>query len=542
MKRLLLFCDGTAMDADNEEDPDLYTNVAKLSRAMMEEDKRGGKTVEQIKFYQSGVGTDEEALGDLVSSALGRGMLQKVKDLYDFLCLNWEEGDEIFLFGFSRGGYTVRLLASLINIIGILSPPQNMHLFPSLVAALDRNKGDDHGPHEDDAMLEIRKVLKPLSGFRARQQKALNGGFLIKCVAVFDTVATRGRPSAFRPSSFSSPSHPKYNSFGVDQTYLEPCVEVALQALAVDERRVDYRPVIWERDEGGEAERRGQVLRQVWFSGAHCDIGGGYKEQDLSSISLTWMVAQLQDHLAFNFDYLERVTGKTTAPYGQMAPHQSRVGTFRLAAAEDRVLPLRPNPRTNEFYHPSITLQPPSHIRNAALRSILASPAASAGLFVKLDPLEEALRRKWPAPNSGLEAPGTPRDSDEEEDAKKAAEGVHTDSGSEAGSASPPPSPAHTASTSSSLYHYSLAPPTGRPSSVTSFTDNESRPASPDGGVSVFSSAPASSSAGESVPPSPTGSAHQLESRRSRSPVAMARREWRKLKKEVGERRKRAAR
>ncbi|GAA5835936.1 hypothetical protein JCM11251_006607 [Rhodosporidiobolus azoricus] len=531
MKRLLLFCDGTGMDADNEEDPDLYTNVAKLSRAMEEEDKRGGKTVEQIKFYQSGVGTEEEALGDLVSSALGRGMLQKVKDLYDFVCLNWEEGDEIFLFGFSRGGYTVRLLASLINMIGILSPPQNLHLFPSLFAALDANRGPeglDHGPREEGAMLEIRKVLKPLNGFRARQQKkvaAQGKGFLIKAVCVFDTVATRGRPSLLRPRSSSrSPSRQvKYNSFGIDQTYLEPCVEIALQALAVDERRVDYQPVLWEREGGGEAEGRGQVLRQVWFSGAHCDIGGGYKEQDLSYIPLTWLVAELQDHLAFNMDYLHRITDKIVADYGKMAPHQSRVGTFRLAAAEDRDLPTKLNPRTNEFYHPSILLQPASHIHNDILRRV--SPRRN-------------LRR----------SPSTPQNSDEEDlSAKRAGElkeDVHTDSDSKSEAAlSPPPSPVP--SDASSVFdapYASIPRHATRPSSVTSFTDNESPPlspmsSSPPAGEMVTRSGFVRAVAHQQHKKDRKGKSRERERERSWSPVGRVRDMVRKSRKERKEER-----
>ena len=114
----------------------------------------------------------------------------------------------------------------------------------------------------------------------------MRGGerFLIECVAAFDTVGTRGRPSFLRPSSFSaSPAPPavsrsELNSFGLPAAHVPSCVRVALQALALDERRRDYGPVLWRRWETGDVEgeraarkrkRDGQRVEQVWFAGAH---------------------------------------------------------------------------------------------------------------------------------------------------------------------------------------------------------------------------------------------------------------------------------
>ncbi|GAA6042324.1 hypothetical protein JCM8097_003846 [Rhodosporidiobolus ruineniae] len=468
MKRLILLCDGTLMDADSEQDPARYTNIAKLSRALSEMDERSSPPVEQIKLYQSGLGTDDARVGGLVAGALGSGMMQKVKDLYDFICLNWEEGDEIFLFGFSRGAYIVRLLSSFINIVGILSPPLNMHLFPAIFEAHDEHKGvrtsydsesEDTDAEEADqkVAVEIQKLLQPLSGFRKAQQRRLGGHFLIKCIGVFDTVATRGRPSTFRRAS--PPDQIKYNSFGLDESSLESCVELAFQALALDERGIDYLPVLWKKVPGGAAERKGQVLRQVWFSGAHSDIGGGYEEQDLSYLTLTWMVSQLAPHLAFDYDYLERIERKTVAPYGGMKPHQSRTGEFRLAAAVDRPFPVQLDPTTNEFLHPSILHQTPPQLRPDLL-AYLRSPV-SFSLIAPLDDLEVKLQRDWPAPSSTTLSKRATRVGE-----KKPDEVYSNSEASSTASARPPRSlPVPT------------APP--RPSSVTSFSDNESPPPSP---------------------------------------------------------------
>ncbi|GAA6018170.1 hypothetical protein JCM10207_002856 [Rhodosporidiobolus poonsookiae] len=461
MKRLCIFADGTLMDADSETDPDLYTNVAKLSRALLDEAPGPSGPILQSKMYQSGVGTDQAPLGGLVSGALGSGMMRMVKELYDYICLNWEQGDEIHLFGFSRGAYIVRLLSSFINIVGILHPTVNMHVFPAIFDALDEHKGDG-GEADEKAQKKLAALLEPLKPFRRAQQKALKTKCLIKSLCVFDTVTTRGRPSALR---FLEQEKPKVNSFGIDESYLEPCVEMAFQALAADERRVDYTPTLWRRRTGGKAEANGQKLLQVWFSGAHSDIGGGYKEQDLSFITLTWMIAQVQDFLAFDFEYLKRIEAKTTALYGQAKPHQSRTSEFRFAAAIDRELPDELDSSTMERYHPSILQQPPEHLRND-LRQILASPVGTSLLY-KLKPIERALQDLWADPNSNHDASHSSSSTWPQIFKTQSAPPV-------ASTLSAPPT------SDESTAEHPDAPKIRRPltrtSSVTSFTDNESSP------------------------------------------------------------------
>ncbi|CEQ41929.1 SPOSA6832_03714 [Sporobolomyces salmonicolor] len=341
MKRMVLLCDGTLKDADSQQDTDLYTNIGRMSRALLEEDNRSNPPIDQIK------------------GALGSGMMGKVRELYNFICLNWETGDELLLLGFSRGAYTIRLLASLISIIGVLHPRRSMQLFPALFEALDDRTGQD--PKHDAKV--ARRVQKLLSQFSAdKNQKDLaysgKGKFLIKAIGVFDTVGTRGRPSRLRFNT----DHDliRFDSFGFDETRLEPIIELAFQALALEEHRIDYMPVIWKRDL--QIQMQGQRLLQVWFEGAHAGSSSRLnfcarpKVQRTCTvnrcrrwlqgarswhISLYWMIAQLHPYLAFDFGYLKKIVKPTTAPYGQMPPHKSRIGEFKMAKAVDRKVPTR---------------------------------------------------------------------------------------------------------------------------------------------------------------------------------------------------------
>ncbi|GAA6007654.1 T6SS phospholipase effector Tle1-like catalytic domain-containing protein [Rhodotorula paludigena] len=432
MKRLIVLCDGSLEDADRQKDEAMLTNIGRMSRAFVSLDTRSIPPVEQIKLYESGVGTDGTPFNGAITSALGRGMMQKVQGLYDFICLNWDEGDEIYLFGYSRGAYIVRLLAYLIDIIGILPPRQYLHLFPAIFEALDAHTGKDN---KDDlkAIDEIKGLLKPLENLRAEQRKDRNG-FLIQCVGVFDTVGARGRPTILRRGSYSSlrslfssnssvhsgttsttdsldpgppPPEPNHglNSFGLPESLVPSCVELAFQALALDEHRVDYKPVLWRRweegDESGrkraeERERDGQVVHQVWFSGAHADVGGGYKENDLSFLSLGWMLSQVSRDLAFDKPYLDRLMRKTTAPWGMMEPHESMVDEFRLLGSIDRALPLRFDPCTNETFHSSILAQPSTHLRTD-LRALVRDHRMQLH-FLPLEPLEAQLKAEWAQP------------------------------------------------------------------------------------------------------------------------------------------------
>ena len=167
-KRLVVCCDGTWNDSDNGTG---YTNVSRLAWAIKPVDERSGTT--QIVFYQSGVGTDGDLTSRLGGGALGLGLSHNIRDAYAFVCNNYMSGDEIFLFGFSRGAYTARSIGGLIGYAGLLGK-QDLDRFFEL---WDGYKESD----KDDRAAALKK-------FPARSSVS------IKVIGVWDTVGSLGIP------------------------------------------------------------------------------------------------------------------------------------------------------------------------------------------------------------------------------------------------------------------------------------------------------------------------------------------------------------
>ncbi|KAM0789556.1 hypothetical protein ACM66B_000367 [Microbotryomycetes sp. NB124-2] len=351
MRRLIVLADGTWEDADFQSNPDLLTNISRLSRALHTTDTTTSPPVVQIKRYSEGLGTGSTAILGALQGARATGLMTKVRHLYDWLCLNYEPGaTEVTLVGFSRGAYCVRLLASLIGQIGFLKPSR-MHEFPALVDALCAKWED--GVTEE----RLRVLLDAIEQDRLAQVRQCTGGFLIKTVLVFDTVPVQ--PSNEPKGHPANDSPIEWNAFGLQAEKLEPHIETALQALAINEARPAYKPLLFKRDPLKLKE--GQKLTQVWFVGAHTDVGGGYEDHDLADISLMWAVDQLQRHagLSFDTDYLEQVTDHPTSMWGHMQPHKGI--SFGLPP-QIRAYPAQLDPTTNELFHASVLQQPPTHL------------------------------------------------------------------------------------------------------------------------------------------------------------------------------------
>src|SRR5215468_11067155 len=169
-KRLVVCCDGTWNDADSAEN---FTNVVRIARAIQPYDDRTGEQIPQIVYYHSGVGT-----GDLVErfagGGLGLGLSRNVRDAYAFLANNYCDGDEVFLFGFSRGAYTARSIGGLVGYAGLLHKA-DMDRFALLWEGYRlRGKQDqaDPRPQFADRHFPVR----------------------IKCIGVWDTVGSLGIP------------------------------------------------------------------------------------------------------------------------------------------------------------------------------------------------------------------------------------------------------------------------------------------------------------------------------------------------------------
>lgn len=271
-KRLVICCDGTGNEVEGN-----LSNVLKLYRIATKNDN-------QRIYYDPGIGTlgqrDEwsrlkQNVKGVFGLATGYGLDDNVLDAYRFLAEHFEEGDEVFLFGFSRGAYTVRVLAGFTHLIGLLHPDQ-LNFAGYALAAYKRasEKSDFH------IAWDFRRIT------RGRTVP-------IKFMGVWDTVASVMVPRRDRlyiPSLLMLP-----------YTRTNPSVEIFRHAIAIDERRRMFRLNRWVDPQdfmpdpfaGAEAVRP-QDIKQVWFAGVHADVGGGYAEAEsaLSKFPLDWMIGE----------------------------------------------------------------------------------------------------------------------------------------------------------------------------------------------------------------------------------------------------------
>lgn len=251
-KRIVVCTDGTWDTTSNN------TNVYKVSKSSI-------ISAEQAVYYDDGVGSDGTPIEKLLGGAFGLGLFQKIKDAYTQVSHLYDKDDEIFLFGFSRGAYTARSLAGMIAICGLPTEDFDSNMVDLAFNAY-RNKD------QRDALL--KELNSKYAMYDAK----------ITMVGVWDTVGSLGIPAAFGGVS------PLL--YGFLDTTLHPDVLNAYQALAIDERRIEFPPTLWTSQPAP-----GQTMEQVWFTGVHCDIGGGYPDDQpantaLSDITLSWMMSK----------------------------------------------------------------------------------------------------------------------------------------------------------------------------------------------------------------------------------------------------------
>jgi uncharacterized protein (DUF2235 family) len=332
-KRLVVCCDGTW----NFPDQPSKTNVAKLALSV-----RTGTVgrKEQHIYYHGGVGTSRHER--LRGGAFGVGLSRNVLDAYRFLVETYEPDDELFLFGFSRGAFTARSLSGLVRNCGILRRDQADRIPEAWALYRDRIER----PNGAAATLFRRSYARETD---------------IRFVGVWDTVGALGIPA---PSAAAlQPAIHRFNRrWSFHNTELSSWVRAAFHALAIDEGRSAFRPTLWHQQPG--ADKGGQELKQVWFSGVHCDVGGGYKETGLSDITLLWMADQARRYgLVLDDEALSAAGPKVMRPEqsidfrvrpdGSGPLHISRTGLYRLAKPLHRALGQAVNdqgePDGNEF-------------------------------------------------------------------------------------------------------------------------------------------------------------------------------------------------
>jgi uncharacterized protein (DUF2235 family) len=286
-RKLIVCCDGTWNRRDAP--GGAPTNVAKMARALRPYHDSG---TSQLIYYHPGVGTGNR-VDHFLGGAFGIGLSGNVQSEYAFLADNFQYDDQIFLFGFSRGAYTVRSLAGLIGLVGLMEKA-DMDYFPQVYKIYMSRKYREALVRGQDlaAAKDALRALFPkgeANGKNAELLKAVDNSrrTAIHFIGVWDTVGSLGVP--YGPLSRIAAS--RYNFHDTD---LSERVNFAYQALAIDERRGAFPATLWTRKAGRGADQqaRKQVLEQVWFAGCHSNIGGGYEDSRLSDISFLWMVAK----------------------------------------------------------------------------------------------------------------------------------------------------------------------------------------------------------------------------------------------------------
>lgn len=256
-KNILVFSDGTAQEGGR----DLNTNVYKLFN--MVEDR----TERQIAFYDRGLGTGWRKFS---GNVFGAGISKNIRECYEFIFENFSAGDQVYLFGFSRGAATVRSLSSFIDLFGILPRSRPELIKRAYKIYKTRNE---------------KKRLGLAEQFLARNHTMW---CKIKFLGVWDTVSALGIPFKSLDVLVDKipPFRHKFQNYRLSDSVIH-----GSHALAIDDERLTFHPALWDRE-----LIAGQSMKQVWFCGMHTDVGGGYPEQKLSDIPLIWMLTEAKEH------------------------------------------------------------------------------------------------------------------------------------------------------------------------------------------------------------------------------------------------------
>jgi uncharacterized protein (DUF2235 family) len=259
-RNIVICCDGTGNEFGIEN-----SNVVKLYQSLIID-------AGQIGYYHPGVGTMgapnaqgriEKALTRFKGLAFGSGLMDNVGDAYRYLMNSYREGDKIFLFGFSRGAYTARVLAGVLHVCGLLCPG-NEGLIPYVIQLFARKS---------------RRREIPTVSVAEHFKATFSRDVLVHFAGVWDTVSSVGWI---------------YDPVVLPDEGRNPIIRTGRHAVSIDERRCYYQDKLWGRPyQPNEPEFRTlQDIKQVWFAGVHSDVGGSYPEPSsgLSKLALEWML------------------------------------------------------------------------------------------------------------------------------------------------------------------------------------------------------------------------------------------------------------
>jgi len=341
-KRIILLLDGTWNDADvGSQD----TNIVRLgwiiakslepSSRFVDRSKpatamaRGetivaggtypGSPFEHIVLYERGVGTGP--FETVRGGAFGGGLDGNIRRAYKFLSYHYRPGDQVFIFGFSRGAYTARSLAGFIGAAGLLRQDR-------CTAELERTAWEYYRTPPNERLPGVWVEL----GYHVHDRKE----FRIDCVGVFDTVGALGVPLGV----FWRLNRRRYQFHNVE---LSSIASLNLHALAVDEHRHPFQAAVWRKH---RYKTLASVTEQVWFPGAHADVGGSYVDETrrsdavkaLDDLALDWMLKRVK-HFYSDFPFEPARAWKLVDDaWARAQAHQARGHIYRLWPAARRAI------------------------------------------------------------------------------------------------------------------------------------------------------------------------------------------------------------
>jgi uncharacterized protein (DUF2235 family) len=276
-RNIVLCCDGTGNDFD---DPNTDSNVVKLYQTLI-------INSDQLGYYHPGVGTMgapnarsriEKTWTMVKGLAFGSGLLDNVADAYRYLMDVYGDGDKIFVFGFSRGAYTARAIASLLHVFGLLCPG-NEGLIPYILRLY---------ANQTKAAKRAKPIFTAEENFKYTFSREVEVHFC----GLWDTVSSYGWINSPIELPFAGQN---------------PIIRIGRHAVSIHERRCCFQDNLWG------PSLAGQDIRQVWFSGVHSDVGGSYEECSaaLSKIALEWMLVEAEKAgLLINCDKADVVLGR----------------------------------------------------------------------------------------------------------------------------------------------------------------------------------------------------------------------------------------
>ncbi|MGE3151887.1 MAG: DUF2235 domain-containing protein [Nitrospiraceae bacterium] len=291
-KNIVLCSDGTGNTAIKARG----TNVFKLYEAVdIQGHKDDQRLTPQVAFYDDGVGTSRLTPLKLIGGAFGLGFRKNVKDLYTELVHVYEPGDRIYLFGFSRGAYTVRALSGMIEYCGILdinkvgheSLKQRIHhcwtaFRQEAFQRVTKQARRDNRPADDPLTEDCRR--REDFGAVIDGQCVPNGVVTIEFVGVWDTVGAVGAPFEELRDLFNWIYPMRFSELTPSSRIKRAC-----HALSIDDDRRTFHPELWN-----EQGIRTTQVDQVWFAGVHSNVGGGYVKHGMSLVALDWMMAEAE--------------------------------------------------------------------------------------------------------------------------------------------------------------------------------------------------------------------------------------------------------